>query len=169
MRAIHVIQVMVSQAHKLYRLFVVVSSLRIQVCSRKGMVTQAIHHPGIGITGRTFGTFKEIKRHGIHCEPVFLGSNIWEFPKTGVPQNGWFIKWKTLLKWMIWGYHYFREHPYIHCTPSILNSQVVLWRSKRTLLYKYQTLLFGGSIWILGYICCMCIHATFFSHVWFAV
>ena len=21
--------------------------------------------------------------------------------------------WKTLLKWMIWGYHYFRKHPYI--------------------------------------------------------
>ena len=21
-------------------------------------------------------------------------------------------EWKTLLKWMIWGYHYFRKHPY---------------------------------------------------------
>ena len=26
------------------------------------------------------------------------------FPKIGVPQNGWFR--------MIWGYHYFRKHPY---------------------------------------------------------
>ena len=35
-------------------------------------------------------------------------------PKIGVvftPQNGWFISWKTLLKWMIWGYHYFLETP----------------------------------------------------------
>ena len=22
----------------------------------------------------------------------------------GVPENGWFISWKILLKWMIWGY-----------------------------------------------------------------
>ena len=28
-----------------------------------------------------------------------------------VPQNGWFIR-KTILKWMIWGYHYFRKHPH---------------------------------------------------------
>ena len=32
---------------------------------------------------------------------------IWMFPKIGVPQNGWFK-----FKWMIWGYHYFRKHPY---------------------------------------------------------
>ena len=35
-------------------------------------------------------------------------------PKIGVgPQNGWFISWKPLLKWMIWGYHYFWKHPYV--------------------------------------------------------
>ena len=39
---------------------------------------------------------------------------IWVFPKIGVPQNGWLISWKTLLKWMIWGYHYFWKHPYIY-------------------------------------------------------
>ena len=22
------------------------------------------------------------------------------------------LQWKTLLKWMIWGYHYFWKHPY---------------------------------------------------------
>ena len=43
--------------------------------------------------------------------------NIWVFPKIGGfdPQNGWFISWKTLLKWMILGgfYHpYFWKHPY---------------------------------------------------------
>ena len=37
----------------------------------------------------------------------------WMFPKIGVPQNGWFISWKTLLKWMIWGYHYFWKHPHL--------------------------------------------------------
>ena len=36
------------------------------------------------------------------------------FPKIGIPQNGWFM-WKTLLKWMIWGYHYFWKHPFISC------------------------------------------------------
>ncbi len=37
-------------------------------------------------------------------------------PKIGVPPNGWFTmqNWKTLLKWMIWGYPYFWKHPYIH-------------------------------------------------------
>ena len=29
------------------------------------------------------------------------------------PQNGWFISWKTLSKWMIWGAHpFFWKHPY---------------------------------------------------------
>ena len=40
---------------------------------------------------------------------------IWVFPKIGgkPPQNGWFISWKTLLKWMIWGAHpYFWKHSY---------------------------------------------------------
>ena len=37
------------------------------------------------------------------------------FQKSGClhPQNGWFISWKTLSKWMIWGYHHFWKHPYI--------------------------------------------------------
>ena len=37
---------------------------------------------------------------------------IWVFPKIGVPQNGWFIM--EILKWMIWGYPYFRKHPYTY-------------------------------------------------------
>ncbi len=32
-----------------------------------------------------------------------LNDSKWMFPKIGVPQNGWFISWKTLLKLMIWG------------------------------------------------------------------
>ena len=45
---------------------------------------------------------------------IYLVSNIWVFPKIGVPQNGLFISWKTLLKWMIWEYHYFWKHQYVH-------------------------------------------------------
>ena len=40
------------------------------------------------------------------------GLVIWMLPKIGVPQNRWFIMEYTLLKWMIWGYPYFRKHPY---------------------------------------------------------
>ena len=50
-------------------------------------------------------------------------SLIWVFPKILVPQNGWFIMWKTPLKWMIWGAHpYFWKHPYvcINSTPICL-------------------------------------------------
>jgi hypothetical protein len=35
-----------------------------------------------------------------------------DFHKMGNPQNGWFILWKILLKWMIWGYSYFGKPPY---------------------------------------------------------
>ena len=39
---------------------------------------------------------------------IYMGvSKIW------IPQNGWFIM-ETQLKWMIWGYHYFWKHPYVH-------------------------------------------------------
>ena len=43
----------------------------------------------------------------------FSQGGIWMFPKIAIPQNGWFISRKTLLKWMIWGYHYFWKHPYV--------------------------------------------------------
>ena len=42
--------------------------------------------------------------------PWWTKRSKWVFPKIGVPQNGWFISWKTLLKWMIWGYPYFWKH-----------------------------------------------------------
>ena len=29
------------------------------------------------------------------------------------------LKWKTLLKWMIWEYPYFRKHPYEQLTPPL--------------------------------------------------
>ena len=39
----------------------------------------------------------------------------WVFRQIEVPQNAWLIMeniWNTLLKWMIWGYHYFWKHPH---------------------------------------------------------
>ena len=47
------------------------------------------------------------------CSMLFLPvCSIWVFPKnTGTPKWMVFI-WKTLLKWMIWGYHYCWKHPY---------------------------------------------------------
>ena len=39
------------------------------------------------------------------------------------PQNGWFIM-ETLLKWMIWGYHYFWKHPYV---PKNLHQAMDKW------------------------------------------
>ena len=40
--------------------------------------------------------------------------SIWVFPKTWVPQNGWFIMENPINPWMVWGYHHFRKHPYIN-------------------------------------------------------
>ena len=37
---------------------------------------------------------------------------IWMFPKIGVPPKMDGLLWKTRLKWMIWGYPYFWNHPY---------------------------------------------------------
>ena len=59
---------------------------------------------------------------------------IWAFPKNrGTP------KWKTLLKWMLWRYHYFRKHPnngilYISTGAGFLNHQqyVLVYHGPRT-------------------------------------
>ena len=48
----------------------------------------------------------------------------WMFPKIGgKPPKMDGLKWKTLLKWMIWGYHYFWKHPnqaFTHVTYPLL-------------------------------------------------
>ena len=51
---------------------------------------------------------------------------IWRFPKLEVPQNGWFISWTILPKWMIWKYPHFRTPPYlyVHINP-------ISWSPKR--------------------------------------
>ena len=46
-----------------------------------------------------------------HQIQTFLeGLQVLVFPQLGVPQNEWFISWKILLKWMIWGGHPFYIH-----------------------------------------------------------
>ncbi len=37
--------------------------------------------------------------------------SIWIFPRIGYPKMDG-LKWKSLLKWMIWGYPYLWKHPY---------------------------------------------------------
>ena len=41
------------------------------------------------------------------------GALTWGFPQMGVPQKLDVLSGKILLKWMIWGYHYFRKPPHV--------------------------------------------------------
>ncbi len=43
------------------------------------------------------------------------------------PQNGWFISWKPLLKWMIWGYHYFWKRLHKSLPSMILFRRNARW------------------------------------------
>ena len=57
--------------------------------------------------------------------------------KIGVPQNGWFIRGNPL-KWMIWGYHYFRKQPQEPCSKQMVTFCDILVGSE-------------GSLWWLFY------------------
>ena len=46
--------------------------------------------------------------------------------KKGVPQNGWFIM-ENPIKWMTWGYPYFRKHP--HIAPSLYVEEGIFQRT----------------------------------------
>ncbi len=59
---------------------------------------------------------RKVKFKDFWC--FFWGTFLGVEPKIGVnpckfTKNGWFISWKTLLRWMIWGYHYFWKHPFM--------------------------------------------------------
>ena len=56
-----------------------------------------------------------------------LGITIWWFPKMGVPPNRWFLRENPNLKWMIWGYSYFRKRPYIHDIIHDIDDIWILW------------------------------------------
>ncbi len=61
---------------------------------------------------RANGNCLGVEHQSERLDGTFAVWQIWVFPKIEVPENGWFIRGKTLLKWMIWGYHYFWKHPY---------------------------------------------------------
>ena len=48
----------------------------------------------------------------IYIYILYISERYGGFHRPGYPQNGWFISWKTPLKWMIWGCPYFRKPPY---------------------------------------------------------
>ena len=58
--------------------------------------------------GSTPSAYGECRDHGFDMLWWYL--QIQGFPKMGVPQNGLFISWTTLLKWMIWA-TYFGKPP----------------------------------------------------------
>ena len=47
------------------------------------------------------------------------------------PQNGWFMRENPNLKWMIWGYPYFRKPPYM-------------------IIYEDIHIIVGSGMWFLG-------------------
>ena len=80
---------------------------------RCSLRTEENRSPDSQIRGSGFfqlmGTSMVGKKSGIYTANRGI---IWVFPRRVVSQNGWSKKWKTLSKWMTWGYHYFRKHPY---------------------------------------------------------
>ena len=62
---------------------------------------------------------------------------IWGFPKIVVPQNGWFIM-ETLLKWMIWGYHHFKETPYHPITRASDSERSAAWCSPQLVYSRWK-------------------------------
>ena len=70
--------------------------------------------------GLHLGTEAKTQPFWIGCFHLGVSKN------SGVsPQNGRFISWKTLLKWMIWGYHHLRKHPFLVNLPQHKNSLVI--------------------------------------------
>ena len=73
---------------------------------------------------------KNKKRHTTHVDKTTKWYRVtqylmtWVFPKIGIPQNGWFIM-EIPIKWMIWGYPYFRKHP-----PSNYQKTPPNWRAE---------------------------------------
>ena len=94
---------------------------------------------------------------------------IWMFPKIGgfFPQNGWFISWKTLLKWMIWGgFPYFWKHPYVNAPENIIRSnehevrirffrirsffrKIMLFLTPSNFFFNHNWTLQWGAKWLL--------------------
>ena len=85
--------------------------------SDKGWLERIDFHPLVplgtwdGLWSIRFFPLKTRRKHLFFWEHLHLGVA----KNRGTPK--WMVyngKWKTLLKWMIWGYHYFRKHPSIY-------------------------------------------------------
>ena len=82
------------------------------------------------------------------------------FQKYGYPKMDG-LWWKTLLKWMIWGYHHFRKHPYTKY-PGTLFSGWKWWQTLILLMVQksgvYQLrLVVSPIIYKVLYIACGCL------------
>ena len=56
------------------------------------------------------------------------------------------LQWKTLLKWMIWGYHYFRKDPYIAPEYQCLEQ---IEFSFEMVPFLQDMLIFGGGVVVI--------------------
>ena len=73
------------------------------------------------------------------------------FQKWGYPKiDG--LQWKTLSKWMIWGYPYFWKHPYDYITITIV-VDMSFTPSVRINLYTINVLFYPPSFWGLHSVC----------------
>ena len=69
------------------------------------------------------------------------------------------LQWKTLLKWMIWGYHSFRKHP--NLAPTQLDSKnFPTWNSREALCLQltgdssFRAITTSGAKKVMEKICC---------------
>ena len=93
------------------------------------------------------GIFKSIQFFLIQVFRNNLKLNITVFPKIGVPQNGWFIR-NTLLKWMIWGYHYFgKPHKDFSVQTTFFGRSHLFANSSKTSHSKDWKMLQEINIW----------------------
>ena len=123
-------------------------SLKQQTIQGSAMVSWFSLFSGYEVSKFQVGIVTRISRHEL-SKPGFYGtpwirhppvSWTWDLGhKEGQSLYGGFLKWwypkmdglqwKTLLKWMIWGYHYFWKHPYIlfHTCSTILSGMWLDW------------------------------------------
>ena len=78
-----------------------------------------------------------------------IQQEIWVFPKIKLPQNGWFI-WKTLFKWMIWGYHHSRKHPDISVNIFGFQDHDFAW--KNSSFWKNFGFFVSGCLYIISWL-----------------
>ena len=64
--------------------------------------------------------------HGDAPCGLHLGGTLWNH---WFPQNGWFLSWKTLSKWMIWGVQLWSRNPEMFSPTPMPASQPEVWRS----------------------------------------